>query len=453
MKIAVAGYGVEGRASYAYFSAQGHDVTIVDERAQLADVPAGAKTLLGPDVFGQLQDFEVVIRTPSLDPARIVTNGTIWSATNEFFAKCPARINGETGSKGKGTTCSFLASILRAAGRTVHLVGNIGVPALDVLPRIMPNDIVVYELSSFQLWDAVKSPQIAIITHMEAEHLDVHHDVDDYIEAKARIRRFQTMTDICFYAPRDELAQRIIDMPAAYEQDAYQARDWRFRAFHYGLPNERDASIPAAYVDKGVFHIQRPGQDRLSVFRTSIVKLPGDHNLENACAAICAALLFDVSDQALEQGISSFMGLPHRLRFVATKADVTYYDDSIATTPGASSAAMKSFDTPKVMIFGGSSKGAEYNDLAAEAAGSQVRVALVIGDEAAAIEQAMQAHNVIVFNLGSSVTMHDVVAMAATQAEPGDTVILSPACASFGMFANYSDRGDQFIAAVNGLDV
>lgn len=452
MKIAIAGYGAEGRSNFTYFSQLGgHSLTIADERPDIPDLPAGIPTILGEGAFSKLQDFDVVIRTAGLNPRKIVTKGRIWSATNEFFAKCPAPIIGVTGSKGKGTTCSLITEILRAQGKTVHLLGNIGVPALDELSNVRADHIVVYELSSFQLWDLERSPHVAVIIHMEPDHLEVHADMDEYVRAKANIRVHQSMDDLCFYQPDNQYVQQIIDMPASYSQDAYQLRDWKWRAFQYGVRNDRDPSVGVAYVERDIFCIQRPGQDQISTIHTNVMKLAGKHNQMNACAAISAALVFGVSDAAIQQGLSSFAGLPHRLKLVREVNGIAYYDDSYATTPGSAIAAMRAFAQPKVMIMGGSSKGADFAELARVARDNNVRCAILIGDEAAKIEQELRKQNVIAFNIGSQVTMADIVAVATQRAQPGEIVILSPACASFGMFKNYADRGDQFIAAVSGL--
>lgn len=452
MKIAIAGFGAEGKSNYAYYATQGgHDVTIVDEREQIPDLPPDVPSILGEGAFGKLQDFDLVMRTAGLDPKKIQTNGRIWSATNEFFAQCPAKIVGVTGTKGKGTTCSLITSILRAAGKTVHLVGNIGVPSLEELGKIQPDDIVVYELSSFQLWDLEKSPHVAVILHMEPDHLDVHADMEEYVCAKANIRLHQGPDDICFYHPNNKYVQQIMGMKGDETSDWFKDRDWHWRAFRYDVNESRDPSVSLVYVENNVFCIRRANSDQISTLPISVLKLPGEHNRQNACAAIDAALVFEVSDEAIEQGLSSFEGLPHRLQLVRKVGGVAYYDDSIATTPGSTIADMKAFKEPKVMILGGSPKGAEYDELASAANESNVRVAILIGEEAGKIEAALSARNVVTLNMGSGMTMKQVVELAASQAKEGDLVILSPACASFGMFKNYSDRGDQFIAAVNEL--
>jgi UDP-N-acetylmuramoylalanine--D-glutamate ligase len=431
MKVAIAGYGIEGRSNYDYFAARGHEMTIVDERPRLDEVPEGAKTIVGPGAFEKLNGFDMVVRTASLAPRKIKTDGKVWSATNEFFAECPAAIIGVTGSKGKGTTSSLIASILREAGRTVHLLGNIGVPALSELPKIKPDDIVVYELSSFQLWDVEKSPTVAVVLMIEPDHLDVHVDFDDYVTAKANIRKFQTEKDSCFYHPTNEISRRIAminPLPNAHRYD-----------------DPQDAV--SAYVNDNNFVV-----DGKVICPTSALQLPGKHNLENACAAISAALAFTDQWSAVERGLRAFTGLPHRLKFVREIDDVKYYDDSIATTPGSAIAALKAFDQPKVMILGGSYKGGDFQEMAELAGKSNVRQAILIGQEAARIQPLLEKEGVVLQNLGEDVKMPAIVAAARRAARPGDVVLMSPACASFGMFKNYQDRGEQFVAAVEALD-
>lgn len=425
MKVAIAGYGTEGKTNYQYWLSLGHDVTIVDERDMPAtELPYGVKTLLGEGAFGKLEDFDLVVRTAGLSPSKIKSSN-IWSATNEFFAKCPADIIGVTGTKGKGTTSSLIASILEAAGKTVHLVGNIGTPALEVLPEIMTDDIVVYELSSFQLWDVQKSPHVAVVLMIETDHLDVHFSMEDYVAAKANIRKYQSGEDICFYHPTNDFAREI-----AFAQPG---------ARRYGIADEG-----AVYVKENTFFIQ---DDPLC--STDALQLPGGHNIENACAAISAAYVYATDRKAIEMGLRSFIGLPHRLKLAAEVNGVRYYDDSIATTPGSAIAAMKAFSEPKVIILGGSDKGADYKSVVDVCKQTDTKV-IAIGQTGAQISKLCAENDVEVEELGQA-SMSEIVAVAKAKAEPGWVVILSPASASFDMFESYADRGDQFIATVNSL--
>lgn len=425
MKIAIAGYGLEGKSNYHYFKSLG-EVTIVDEREVVDDLPEDAPTLLGEGVFSRLDHFDLVVRTAGLSPHKIQTNGKVWSATNEFFEKCPAPIIGVTGSKGKGTTSSLVASILTEAGKTVHLVGNIGRPALDELAYITEDDIVVYELSSFQLWDAERSPQIAVVLHIEPDHLDVHESFDEYVSAKGNIARYQGINDRIVYNALNESATMIANLSVG-------------QLLPYQTPR-------TAHVSEGQFYY---GEQLLC--SVNELQLPGVHNQDNACAAITAVWPWVQDGIVIGEGLHAFDGLEHRLKFVAEKQGVSYYDDSIATTPGSAIAAMRAFDGPKIIILGGSSKGADFDELAATASRSNVKQAILIGDEADRIELSLAEAGVPSVNKGSDTTMQAVVQLAADIASVGDTVILSPACASFDMFRDYKDRGEQFITAVNDL--
>src|SRR5690606_6882026 len=187
------------------------DVVVADERDDVV-LPEGVAAILGERAFEGLAEFDLILRSPGIHPKKLPYRNKVWTATNEFFAHCPAQIIGVTGTKGKGTTSSLIASILRAAGKTVHLVGNIGTPSLQALSAITSTDIVVYELSSFQLWDIQKSPAVAVVLGIEPDHLDVHTDYADYIAAKARIAEYQTTTDRVVFNIKNKIAVSIAEL-------------------------------------------------------------------------------------------------------------------------------------------------------------------------------------------------------------------------------------------------
>ena len=434
MKIAIAGFGVEGRASVNYWLTLGHEVTVLDESPTLTDLPEGVSSITGPRAFSDLSGYDMVVRTAGLRPDRLANPKKIWSATNEFFKQCPAPIIGVTGTKGKGTTCSLIASILRAAGKTVHLVGNIGVPALEVLPSIQQSDIVVYELSSFQLWDLEKSPPVAVVLMIEPDHQDVHTSFDEYVAAKANIRRYQGLDGVCVYHPTNQYSRQI----AMTSEGSDERARWQQGAHRYGLESEG-----MVYVDSNNFCVQ--GHPICSV---DTLQLVGQHNIENACAAISAVRQFSVDDGAVAAGLSDFTGLPHRLKFIAEKNGVKYYDDSIATTPGSAIAALRSFSEPRVIILGGSHKGVNYDELISECKTRGAKV-IAIGETGRKIYELASDAGIEVYRVEG--LMNAVVKKAAEITKPGDVVILSPASASFDQYANYADRGDQFTEAILAL--
>lgn len=429
MNIAIAGFGQEGKENFNYWSKDPENMlTIVDEWLESKDLPnQDDAAILGPNAFDNLYGFDLVVRTAGLAPSKIKTDGKIWSATNEFFEKCPAQIIGVTGSKGKGTTASLIASILESAGRKVWLVGNIGTPALSVLSQIETDDIVVYELSSFQLWDLQQSPEVAVVLFIEQEHLDVHADMKDYVTAKAQITRYQTEADLLVYNIGNKYSAQIAASSTASK---------------LGYP-----SPDGAHIENGSFYYG--SQQICSV---DVLRLRGSHNNQNALAAISAVWQYTQDIAAIEEGLNTFEGLPHRLAYVATVNGVDYYDDSIATTPASAIAALQAFpDRSKVIILGGSSKGSDFNELANELKRHDVKV-LLVGDEAASIAAACDVADFSNYEVIENATAQNFTERAAELAQPGGVVLLSPAAASFGLFKDYTDRGEQFIAAVRSLN-
>lgn len=444
MKIALLGFGLETKSAYHFLRKKYPDATfdIYDQSAEskLA-TPQQSEVFLGVNDFSQVE-ADVLVRTPAVNPKDLPFGANITSVSRLFFENSPAKIIGVTGSKGKGTTASFIAEILRAAGIKTHLVGNIGLPALDILSEVQPEDIVVYELSSFQLWDMEKSPSIAVITNIEPDHLDVHDDFDDYVQAKMNIFAHQTADDFAIYNGQNkEILSRINQLKT--ETPA------KFIAF----PSSECAHISG---DQFAWN----GQE---LFNLNILKLPGAHNQSNALAAINATFpilnakfdnLEDIK-RAWTEGLAKFEGLPHRLKFVAEKGGVKFYDDSIATTPGSAIAAINAFSAPKILILGGSDKGADLSELVekiAKSSASEVKNVVLIGGEADNLQNKLAEVGFRRFiNLGKGAVMPEIVETAYDLAVAGDIVILSPAHASFDMFKSYSDRGDRFVRAVKGI--
>ncbi len=430
MKIAIAGYGMEGKANYQYFSKLSDDITIVDENSQLQDTPESAKTMLGAGVFGKLDDFDLVVRTAGLAPNKLQTNGKIWSATNEFFEKCPARIIGVTGTKGKGTTSTLITSLLRAGGYKVWLVGNIGVPSLDILKDIKADDLVVFEMSSFQLWDIKQSPDIAVVLPIEPDHLNVHTDFEEYVAAKSNIAAFQTDKDAIYFHPTNQYSAQVASRSGAGSN------------FRYASPEE------GVYAENDYFMYQGN-----KVCTLEALQLVGPHNVENACAAIQVALYLNVSPVAIEEGLRGCAGLEHRLEYVKTIGGVDYYNDSFSSAPSATIAAIRSFNRPEILIIGGTDKGADFTELKNEIINhSNIKHILLIGTLRNNLFNQFNS-----FGIKSEISVLDetqmpqIVKYAASVAATGDVVLLSPGCASYDMFKNFTDRGTQFKLAVRDL--
>lgn len=429
MNIAILGYGIEGESAYRYYRAKYPNGTIT-----AYDNNEKPKRIIPEDVqfFGGRKDFrgihaDLVIKTPAIAPWLVDADCEVSTLAREFLKLCPATVIGVTGTKGKGTTASFIYSILKASGKEVWLVGNIGIGALDILHKVKKDDLVVFEMSSFQLWNLDISPHIAVVLGIEPEHLDVHRDMEDYVMAKANISKHQHPEDIVIYKKGNEHSERIAKLSKA-KKIGYPSHD-------------------AAYMQDGQFYY---GEQELC--STEAVIIPGIHNLDNACAAISSTWPWVKDGKIIEHGLRSFKGLPHRLKYVRTVSGVDFYDDSIGTTPGSAIAAIESFSKPKILILGGSGKGADYKELVQKIQASKVRHIVLIGQEAKKFENLFNVSGIKNYNnLGTSVSMKEIVQNAYAYSQPGDIVILSPSCASFDMFTSYEDRGDQFIAAVKKL--
>jgi len=424
-RAAILGYGTEGESAYRYLAGKGYDLTIHDLDPG-KELPKGAKSVLGPDYLKKLDDYDMVVRSPGIKPWEIETKAVVTSQTGLFFEHCPARIIGVTGTKGKGTTSTLIGRILGEAGWRTWVGGNIGKPPLDFLANVRASHLVILEMSSFQLMDLPVSPHIAVCLMIAPEHMNWHRGMREYISAKGNIFWHQQPEDVAIYDAENEYSTEIAQLS----------------------PGKRIPYLaaPGARIEGG-----RIVADATEICRTDEVGLLGPHNLENVCAAVTASWdLIKHNPEPAARAIKSFTGLEHRLELAGEVSGVRYYDDSFSTTPETAIAAIRSFAEPKVVILGGSDKKSDYRELAKVVKSGGLRQAILIGEMARTIRAALEAVGYTNFVMGSR-SMADIVASARGVAVRGDVVILSPGCASFDMFTNYKDRGNQFKAAVGEL--
>lgn len=451
MKIGIVGWGVEGQSAYRYFG-PGHEYLIVNEHPR-EDFPPQSDTVtvkyLAGDkpvgVTGNVPDLsylngiescDKIIYTPTSLPNLKKAFGddpVFWSkATTDrhiFFETVKTKnIIGITGTKGKGTTSTLVHHMLEAAGKKVFLGGNIGKSVLDFVNKVQLDDWAVLELSSFQLKNFPYSPHIAVCLMIVPEHLDWHPNVDDYVEAKANIFRHQSEQDVAIYFPLNQYSTRIAGYSKGKKIPYFQKP---------GASVRPDGKIVV-------------GEDETEIIDKNQVKLLGEHNLQNICAALTAAWQVTNDVGAIKKVLGEFSGMEHRLELVRELNGVKYYDDSFGTTPETAIVAMQAFTQPKVVILGGSDKGLPFDGLADAVMQNNVRHAVVIGETAPKIVALLKERGFTSISQGLR-QMPEIVTAAYDHAQPGDIVLLSTGCASFGLFKDYKDRGDQFKKAVLAL--
>lgn len=436
MKVALLGYASQGASAYEYWSEKGAEITIhdQDETLQLADdIPH----VLGEHYLEDLEKYDLLIRTPAIHPDNIRRANPnnpnilekVTTVTNEFFAVCPSKnIIGVTGTKGKGTTSTLIAKMLEASGEKVHLGGNIGIPPLELLKNnIKPQDYVVLELANFQIIDLRYSPHLAVCLMMVPEHLDWYDGYQAYKYSKKPLFAHQSS---------DDIAISFADNKDSFEI-ASQSKGKQIPYY----------STPGAWVKDG----QEVIIDNVVVCKTSEIGLLGEHNWQNICAAVTTVWQTTHDIQAISSVIRSFTGLEYRLELVRELDGVKYYNDSFGTTPETAIVAVKAFDQPKVLIVGGSDKGVPFDDLASTIASSNTTAVIAIGNTGPIIAEKIRALKPEIEIVEGLESMKDMVNKAKELSQPGGVVLLSTGCASFDLFNNYKDRGQQFSSAVLDL--
>ena len=445
-KITVMGLGLfGGGVGVAQFLAkQGARVTVTDLR-NASELSPSLKQLEGLPISYKLgghdeEDFtsaDMVIVNPAAPKnskfIQIARNNRVLINTeiNIFFKLCPAPIIGITGSNGKSTTTTLTGKILQETPRMTWIGGNIGKSLLGCLDEMKPADIVVLELSSFQLEElnhTKKSPHLSVVTNISPNHLDRHTNMDEYIQAKKAIILHQGSRDYAILNYDDPELRR-------WEKDCKGRVSWY---------SAKQTLTNGAFIKCNDIVLSVNGQNT-AIPCVSSVKIPGIHNLQNVLAASCAAYLAGAREQHIEKAITTFSGLEHRLEFVRKVNGVRYYNDSKATTPESSIAAVTAFQAPVILIAGGYDKGSSFEDFAGVCA-QHTKSVVLIGKTAKKIKELILKKKGVgeTPSVFMPKTFEEAFKQADSLAKAGDVVLLSPACASYDMFLNYEERGRQF---------
>lgn len=402
MKVAVLGFGREGKAVYRFLKKEGaKNVSVLDRS-------------LDKDYLKHLKDFDVIYRSPGIYfgrqeiQAAIKSGVKISSCTELFLQNKKGLVIGVTGTKGKGTTSTLIYQMLKAAGKDVYLAGNIGKPAVEILPKLKKNSITVLELSSFQLQDfnsPAGGPEIAVVLNMFPDHMDAHKSFKEYVEAKSNITRFQKKGDKVFYASDNKYSKEIAKLSPG-------------------------RLIPVDH-------------NKFKIFSSADLKTPGNHNLRNAATAAMVAMSLGASEEVVRRIARKYKGLPYHLTHDGTIKGIKIYNDSSSTNPGTTAAAILSFPGNNILIMGGSDKGLDYKPTAQALKKSPMKLVVLMGSNKNKIAKAIKGNK---YTFAKDIK--EALKVALKSSVTGGSIVFSPGSASFDMFRDYYDRGDKFYRLV-----
>ena len=450
-KIVILGLGDEGLSTYHFLRKNfpKKEIALADinpktklsaDFQKIIKKDKNLKLELGPKYLEKLASYKIIIKTAGIPitekgiQTALKRGSKISSNTQIFFDLCPGKIIGITGTKGKSTTSTLTYQILKNAGLDTVLVGNIGQPPLNSLDKISQKTLVVNELSSHQLAQLKKSPEISIVQDIQPEHLDYYENFNSYFKAKTAIAKWQNQENILIYNPDLEGASKMAALSPA-KKITHSFHNKKARVFQ---------TKDSIFYRANKFLVARKIIDKKDI------PLLGEHNLYNIMPAIIVAKLFKIPNKIIRQSIMEFKALRHRLELIAEINGVKYYDDSIATNPHAGIMALRAFPKGKVILLaGGHERDQDFSSYAKEIIDRQVKHLILFPTTGQRIYKFVKKANPktkIKANLVKS--MPEAIKVASKIAESGDVVLLSPAAASFGLFKNYKDRGDQFATAV-----
>ncbi len=456
-RIGILGYGLNNANLVLWLLRQGLSLTVRDKEATAQEKfkqehPEFAEVVweIMPDITENLNTFDVVFRSPGMpyfQPAfeKAVQAGiTVTSQTKLFFQLAPCEIIGVTGSKGKGTTSTLIANILTTGytrGKT-YLAGNIGLDPFSFIDDLNEEDLVVLELSSFQLTDLHMSPQVAVMLHVTPEHLDHHGDFAKYREAKRQLVAHQRPSDLAI-------------INAEYPDMGYYLSSANGHVLRYTRKTPQREAAWVEHLDTKEVVFVQSGNSLESIDITGR-QLKGEHNVENIVPAILVGLHHRVSPTIIQQEVVAFKGLDHRLSLVGTYNGVSFYDDGIATTPESAIAALEAFPGQRIhLLIGGKSGGQDYTLLVHAALERAVSVSFIPGSDTPALEKLFKKVaksrtdcECLLLAGAKEPIMETILSGIHPHLQPGDIVILSPAAKSFDHFKDYKERSAKFIHAV-----
>lgn len=442
--VAVVGIGVSNIPLIEFLVELNAKVTAFDKKnsEELEEViskfsPKGVDFQLGKDYLNNLRGFEVIFKTPSMriDSEALVAakeeGAYITSEMEEFVRYCPAKVYGITGSDGKTTTTSVIFRLLKEEGYNAWVGGNIGTPLFTKIEEIKPQDRVVLELSSFQLMTMTDSPDVSLITNLSPNHLDMHKGMNEYVEAKKNIFKYQSKESLLVLNEENDITASMIG-----EQQG--------KLYTFSIKEE---VAQGAYFKENNLYVKG-----LKVCNKKEVKLKGMYNIDNLLAAF-AATCDEVSIETMRKVAMSFTGVEHRNEFVRELDGVEYYNNSIASSPTRTVASLLSFDSPVILLAGGYDKNLPFEPLAFEGY-EKIKYLILLGATKNKIKAAfdlLKEEKGIEVPIYMVESLEEAVSKAREISIEGDVVALAPACASFDMFPNFEIRGNRFKELVNNL--
>lgn len=442
-KVLVFGSGLSGTGAVGLLTEHGADVVLYDgneklDKAELAGrVGIDVQIILGPFPEELLQTLDIVVLSPGV-PTDLPVVRQMFERGIEVigevelaYAFGKGDVLAITGTNGKTTTTSLLGEIMKNDKEEVYVVGNIGNPYTVAAGEMSDNAVAVAEMSSFQLESIVSfRPAVSALLNISPDHLNRHHTMEAYIEAKKNIARNQTEDDWCILNYEDEVTREF-------------GKNVRAQVLYFSSQRKLERGI---YLDDGMIVYKNP--EEIRICHVEELQLLGTHNYENVMAAVAMAAVYGVPMDRIRESVKAFKGVEHRIEFVTEKDGVAYYNDSKGTNPDAAIKGIQAMNRPTILIGGGYDKDSSYTEWI-ESFDGKVRRLILLGATKEKIAEDAESCGFHDYTFAD--TFEEAVLMSAEIAGPGEAVLLSPACASWDMFPNYETRGDKFKEIVNSL--